>query len=283
MDYKNQHFVTEAYLKEWCDPEPPQGYGSYVWIISKRDRRAKRKSPRNIFSETDFYTLIDSKGNRNLYIEKVLQKIESSFIPVLRDKISHRVPLDGEEMIIVATFVASMFARVKKQRDQQKEMWQEGLNEMDKAPEGVLAYLKATGVYNQFVELRKQPLPYNIVNFTNIAVPFFAQMNLEVLETETKPGFITSDNPCFMIDPATLTPNGPKSWHEVFSSPTFEILFPISPKQLISLKPAGASIYRSIDETPEAIDEINKIIFQNSAEFIIVNQKEFKDVWFENI
>ena len=283
MDHKNQHFVTEAYLKAWCDPKTPKGYEPYLWIVSKKDRLAKKKSPKKVFREADFYTIIDSEGNRNVDLEKALQKIESNFMTVRRDKIRHHKPLDSREIGVVATFIATMFARVKHQRDQQREMWQELIGQMDKAPDEVHAELKKAGTYQQIIGLKNQPLPYNIVNFTNIALPFFSRMGCEILEAETKPGFITSDNPCFMIDPRIYTSNPPMSWHELFGSPTVEILFPISPKQLISLKPSGPNRYISVDKAPEAIDEINKITVQNSEEFIVLNQKEFKDSWFENI
>jgi hypothetical protein len=108
-------------------------------------------------------------------------------------------------------------------------------------------------------------------------------MGCEIIETETNPGFITSDNPCFIIDPAIYTSKPPMSWIELFRSPTVEILFPISPKQLVSLKPTGTNRYLSVDKVPEVIDEINKIIVGNSEEFIVLNQNEFKDAWFENI
>ena len=283
MEYKYQHFVTEAYLRAWCDPKTPKGYEPYVWKVSKKDRLAKKKSPKKIFRETDFYTNRDLEGNRNLDFEKALQKIEANFIAVRRDKIRRHKPLDDRDIVIVATFVATMFARVKLQRDQQREMWQELLDEIHKAPKEVLTALKETGTYDQISSLKNQPLPYNIANFTNIAVPFFSRMSCQIIETETKPGFITSDNPCFIIDPAILSPNPPMSWIEVFNSPTVEILFPISLRQLISLKPTGPDMYSLIDEVPEAIDEFNKIIVGNSEEFIVLNQKDFKDEWFENM
>jgi Protein of unknown function (DUF4238) len=284
MKYKNQHFVTEAYLRAWCDPKTPKGYEPYVWIVSKKDRIARKKSPKKIFKEADFYTITDSAGNRNVDFEKALQKIESSFMTVRRDKIRHRKPLSGGEMVTIATFIASMFARVKVQREQQTEMWGELLDDMDKASPEVQAQWKENGTYDQVHDLRKQPLPYNIINFTNLAVPFFSRMNCQILETETEPGFIASDNPCFMIDPAISTsPALPTSWIGVFNSPTVEVLFPVSPKQLISLTYTGPNKYTLIDESPEAIDELNKVFVANSEEFIVINQKEFKEAWFENI
>jgi hypothetical protein len=107
-------------------------------------------------------------------------------------------------------------------------------------------------------------------------------MTCEIIETKTKPGFITSDNPCFIIDPAVTSPNPPKLWIELFASPTVEILFPVSSHQLISLKPKGKNLYSLIDKSPELIDEINKLTTWNADEFIVLNQKHFKNEWFGN-
>jgi hypothetical protein len=280
MDYKNQHFVTQAYLKAWCDPKTPKEYEPYVWIVSKKDRLAKKKSPKKIFKEADFYTFTDSKGNRNIGVEKWLQKIESNFIHILHEKIFEHKPLDDSDMSVVSAFIATMFARVPIQRDQQVEMWQEALDEINKSPKEVIATLKESGTYDQIINLKNQPLPYNIVNFANMAVPFFSQMSCEIFETESEPGFITSDNPCFMIDLALFTQNPPMSWIDVFSSSTFEILFPLSPKYLISIKPKGPDQYTKIDKTPEAMDSLNQVIVGNSGEFIVLNQKDLNHQWF---
>ena len=75
MTYKNQHFITKAYLRAWCDPESPQG--SKVWMVSKKDRVARMRSPKKIFSEADFYTIFNPDGSRNLDFEMKLQKNES--------------------------------------------------------------------------------------------------------------------------------------------------------------------------------------------------------------
>src|SRR5688500_13769839 len=101
MKYKNQHFVTEAYLRAWCDTKTPKGYEPYVWVVAKKDRIARKKSPKRIFKEADSYTIIDSEGNRNVDFEKTLQKIESKFMTVCRDKIRHRKPLNGSDMVTV--------------------------------------------------------------------------------------------------------------------------------------------------------------------------------------
>ena len=83
MEYLNQHFVTEAYLRAWCDPDTPMG--AFVWVVSKRDRKIRKKSPRSLFSSPDFYTVYDSSGNRILELEHKLHDIENDFFSHLED------------------------------------------------------------------------------------------------------------------------------------------------------------------------------------------------------
>jgi len=33
--HKKQHYIPKSYLKEWCDPNIPQNYSPYLWIIDK--------------------------------------------------------------------------------------------------------------------------------------------------------------------------------------------------------------------------------------------------------
>jgi len=42
--HKRQHFVPQAYLKAWCDPDVPAGQEPYGWRFSK-DGEVRRKAP----------------------------------------------------------------------------------------------------------------------------------------------------------------------------------------------------------------------------------------------
>src|SRR5262245_9940920 len=99
MAYQNQHFVTKAYLREWCDPDSLQG--AYVWVVSKNNRVAKMRPPKKIFSEADFYSIFQADGSRNLDFEMKLQKNETHFISIQHHKIRRHKPLDDREMIVV--------------------------------------------------------------------------------------------------------------------------------------------------------------------------------------
>ena len=52
---KKQHYVPKFYLKAWCDSGTPQS--AYIWMASKDGTSIERKSPSNIFHETDLYAI----------------------------------------------------------------------------------------------------------------------------------------------------------------------------------------------------------------------------------
>jgi len=67
---KNQHIIPKCYLKQFVDPNTPPGHEPYVWIFEREAKRGKKRAPKNILAETDFYTL---KGD--YVIEKTLLKL----------------------------------------------------------------------------------------------------------------------------------------------------------------------------------------------------------------
>jgi len=135
MEYENQHFVTEGYIKAWLDPETPQG--AYVWVFSKKHKSIFKKSPSSLFSENDFYTDYDDKGNRILELEHKLKEIEDKFFLLRDNKLKISTPLLPDDRLTIAVFISSMFARTKFQKEIQTGIWEELLEYVDKAPEDI--------------------------------------------------------------------------------------------------------------------------------------------------
>ena len=75
---KKQHLVPQCYLREFVDSRTPPGQEPYVWIFSKDGKSRKRRSPKNIFHETDVFTL-EIKGKKHYVIEKTLAGIEGQY------------------------------------------------------------------------------------------------------------------------------------------------------------------------------------------------------------
>src|SRR5216684_150920 len=111
MEHRKQHTVPESYLTAWCDPETPEGQEPYVWRWSKDGTEVRRKAPRNIFYETEIYTLKTSDGSRDLRLEGMLSSLEAGFATIRREKLDRSVLPDSVERSTLITFVAALHAR----------------------------------------------------------------------------------------------------------------------------------------------------------------------------
>src|SRR5262249_8119544 len=138
MEHGNQHTVPASYLNAWCDPTMPEGQEPYVWVFPKDGSPPRRKAPKNIFHEREFYTINKADGSRDLVLEHGLSELEGLFVKLRRDKLSSRVPLAPEDKLLLYVFTAAMQERTKAARDRIKEEWQPIHETID----GMKAWLK---------------------------------------------------------------------------------------------------------------------------------------------
>lgn len=96
-EHKKQHFIPEGYLKEWCDPDCPPMHEPYVWRFQKDSKEGQRKAPKNIFRETDMYTIKSVNGDRDLTLERGLSQLESVYCSLRDNKLLRHIPLDPDE------------------------------------------------------------------------------------------------------------------------------------------------------------------------------------------
>lgn len=275
MKYKNQHTVSQTYLKEWCDHLTPQGQEPYVWVVSKDGTGIANKAPKNVFSESDFYTVYDEAGNRNTQLEHELHNIEDDYVQV-RAAIKDHKPIDDEGMLKLVSYISTSYARTQYQKSDQGLIWEELIGIYQSL--GINEHMPA--LYSQVERLRDQPMPFMLTNFMRLTVPVLMKMNLTILETSRRKGFITSDNPVLWIDPSLLIPGFPLTFFGL-DSPLLEILFPISPNQLTSLTWSGSEQYIFIDADQQMVNEVNKLIVSWSSESVILNHNQPKPYWFE--
>jgi hypothetical protein len=283
MAYKDQHFVTASYLRAWCDPETPNG--AFVWVVSKKGKKIVRKSPKSLFVEDDFYTAYGPDGGRILELEHKLTEIESKFIALRDNKLKRHQPLTPEDRKDLALFVSSAYARTKRQKDDGKQIWQDYLEMVEHLPPEISQMVKSTRDYQDVIRVHKdQPMLFHLYLFVNMTARYLFFMNCAIYETVLSPGIITSDNPCFWFDPAVYDPSAPPTYYGV-GSPTLWVVFPISPKQFVIFEKNGPDGYRDLHSKPEEeeafIDRINWFTATNCDELIVVNEKTFKETWFD--
>jgi hypothetical protein len=284
MEYKNQHFVTESYLRAWCDSTTPNG--AFVWIVSKNDRQIARKSPKSLFSEDDFYTYYDSNNKRYLDLEHKLKEVEDRFIQLRDGKLKHHIPLTPKDRQTIALFASSTFARTKRWKEDGIQIWQDYIEMVENLPKEIALTIKSSKDYKDVVNVHKeQPMIFHLFQFINITAPHLYQMNCAIYETKTMPGLITFDNPCFWFDPAIYNNNLLLTYFGI-GSPTLNVILPVSPNQYLSLEKNGVDGYVDLNIRPEEendiVDAVNNLTAANCDELIVVSSKVFKEKWFES-
>ena len=215
------HYVPQFYLKEFTSPDTPLGYEPYVWFYEYETKIWKKKSPKNIASENNFYLITDEKGNKSDILEKHLSKIEGAMALVFKNKIIKKRDLDENDRIAISTFVAYMMTRTRKTKDIinrfTSEIAKRTMELYRSHPEAIKKlkdeYEADTGkiLPEDFGEAYFDSSKYTINasnDFLNTLIPpnedilrIISDMTWSFVFSENKNYFITSDSPYNMINP----------------------------------------------------------------------------------
>src|SRR6266404_938112 len=133
----HQHWVPASYLREWYDPASEHLQDPYVWRFSKDGSEIRRKSPENLFRESNMYTFEDKNGQPNLAIEQGLSRLEDKFERLRRDKILRCEPLTDEEKATLFLFVATAHFRAQMSFDHWRQQWGQVVERGDRMAEHI--------------------------------------------------------------------------------------------------------------------------------------------------
>ncbi len=269
--------------------------GAVCLGFDRDSREGHRKAPKNLFEETDFYTIRRPDGTRDLGLEQVLGRLETEFVSV-RQKLSGHKKITKAELVSLLAFVAAMSSRTKAQRDFHRGQWQrladmmESMNrqweastaEQRRAMAGLSLHTGRSRQPTVSLEDAKSvvdnPMEHLLVPMITILLRILVQMRVAVLETNDSLGFITGDCPVVVCDPEIhkLPP--------MYRNPTpltqrAEVTMPISPEQLLLL--SWQHVTGFIQVPPEMVDEFNRRTRFHAHKQYIVRCKETKPVWFE--
>ena len=192
-DPKNQHIIPQCYLKQFVDPKTPARYEPYVWIFEREAKRGKKKAPKNILAETDFYTL---KGD--YVIEKTLAQIESDYAVIFDKKIKNKIPLDSQEHLIFCAFVAAMLQRTLKQKENIEHFMDQVI---DHAKQMEMAHGVPPKTSLEWEKEKKDAHKLSVMQMIPEIAKILYQMNVAFLCTKSKRvSFITSDSPAYLFN-----------------------------------------------------------------------------------
>ena len=271
---KNQHIIpANAYLKQFVDPNIPEGYEPYVWIFERGKRVGKKRAPKNILSETDFYTLKTKFGGKDYTIEKSLAQLEGKYASIFEKKIKSKLPLDNYEHIVLCAFVAAMLQRTLKQ----KENIEGFLDRVIKMTEEMK---KAHGVPpKKLLELEKEKenaRKISVIQMIPHITKILLKMNLAFLCNDKSVSFITSDSPCFLF-------NSRLQWQRFYNPSLMqrhvEIRMPLSPEISVCFSWINnLRGYLQVDR--DLVHEFNRMTYGHSHKSFIANSPKIKRRWF---
>lgn len=270
---KNQHIIPQCYLKQFVDPNTPKGYEPYVWIFERGRKTGKKKAPKNILAETDFYTLKTKFGGKDYTIEKSLSQLESEYASIFEKKIKATLPLNNFEHIILCAFVAAMLQRTLKQ----KENIEGFLDQLIKMTEETE---KAHGVQpKKSLELKEEKENAHKISVLQMIpriTKILLKMNLAFLCSNKLGSFITSDAPCFLF-------NSRLQWQRFYGPGLMqkyvEVRMPLSPE--ISICFSWVNNLRGyLEVNTDLVHESNRMVFGHSHQYFIANSPKIKRRWF---
>jgi len=266
---KRHHWVPRCIQKEFADQKhsSPEKKIYKVWVFSKDGKQKRLQNIYEVFTCNHMYTL-KINGEKNYTAEtKFLQKIESEYSSIFKNKIKSKTPLNEEEHIRLCKFVYAQLQRTKRKKENFQQFVKELIPE-SKNPEELKDYLQ-----NHYVK--------GIINALPDITSLLYKMNLSFLciDDKNKDYFILSDDPCVLF-------NSDLQWQE-FHSPglkqkNIQLTLPLSPK--ITLCMSWTNNVRGYIEikrkTMGGIDDLNRLTCRFCDEKFISPKPKTKKIWF---
>lgn len=270
---KNQHIIPQCYLKQFVDPNTPAGYEPYVWIFERNTKTGKKKAPKNILAETDFYTL---EGG-DYSIEKTLAQIESEYSVIFEKKIKNKLPLTPYEHAIFCAFVAAMLQRTLKQKEHIE-------NQMDQmigwAKQLEMVHGAEPKSSKAWEEAKKDAHKISVIEMVPEIAKILTKMNIAFLCSKNeRVSFITSDSPAYLFNSHLQF----QRWFApAFGQKHVEVRMPLSPE--ISACFSWANNLRGyLVATEDMVHNDNRMVYGYSHQYFIGNSEGVKRRWFRRL
>ncbi|UVK52732.1 DUF4238 domain-containing protein [Mesorhizobium sp. AR02] len=285
---KSHHFIPKAYLSAWTDPATPADQMPYVWLFPRTGGDGRRKSPKNMFQETDMYTVAMPDGSRDLSFEHGLSQLESGMARLREDFVEQRKLLPNILRMKLSVFIAAMHSRTPRFRDHQRQQWQKILSTGDEITKQM-----ATKTPAERARIARLSLPpsgptmsmedvqrivdYPIQSIAPAVIesefPFLMQMRLTVFCSDPSgQGFITSDAPVVWYDPEAYK-RPPMYRGAALMYESLEITMPLSPRRMLFIahdKPMSKGVKPIIAHDKPMSKGVKPISYTDVSEDVVV-------------
>jgi len=280
MKKKKQHTIPRCYLENFID-----GKGN-LHVLDLKEKKIFTTKPSKVLRDNHFYTIKFPKGGGSLVVENTLEKIESEYASIFHHKIKERKPLEIEKRALVSIFVAAMLFRTKAFRSNLKSFFKEtteyiekleNLSENDKARLASIPSLSSSRSSISGEDFKKMARDvrtfhsYSIIEILPEASIIIFNMKWTLLVSEEiDEYFITSDNPCVLVNVPAIKKYGPRA---IGSSPGLlqddvDLTLPLSSKiALLAGWKLKNEVYASVPK--KFVKEINNRVAMHAQEKLI--------------
>ncbi len=285
--YVSQHTLPRTYLNAWRDPATPNG--AYVWVFNRDGSAGHYSSPKKLFAEDDFYTIVDEDSGRDVRLEQDLRKLEDRFAKVRDKRLIHDEPVTTEDRACLFEFMIAMSFRTPAHRRRRRAEWQNvfdsmlaaqrdaGQDRLGRPPSIRYSFSPDRAAPSLSIDdvrrLADSPIQHSFTIEMSTYLPLMASMEMLIFRTDDPVGFITSDDPCVWINDSVN--QGPPKLRDLG---TFGVLMPLSPRQILFLNPFQSGYARL--ESVSVLDEFNRLTCEHASEKIIVCRNETRPEWF---
>lgn len=296
--HKKQHYVPNCYLKAWHDKTEPLGPNRtpYLWCFDRDGSNARRKSPVNIFTENDIYTIVLPDGTRDIRLEHGFSGLETKFTEIRDHRLNGMQWPTANEMMHLLAFVAVARVRTPKYRDAQAARWGDIYKYVEEIGKGyiaatteqrkAMASFKPLGVdedsgmtMEDVAHLRDHPIQTTIAPALEAMLYAFSHMHTAIFWTDDPIGFVTSDHPCVWSDPEAYK-RPPMHRSPGLKWKSIEVTMPISPTQciFISHEPKLRGFKKL---SPFGVSEMNGRRVAACKDTFVSRSGEIRAEWFQ--
>lgn len=287
-------------MSAWTDPDTPTDHEPYVWVYPREGGDAKRKAPKNIFTENDIYTvqLPTANGHRDLAIEHALQTIESAFCHIRRKHVCAQKALPSTARAELLVFLTALQWRTPRARDHLRSQWSPILELGDELLEKAKSWtpeqrkraaksnrmsLAKAGKRDSNISLEQvrrivdHPLQTTLPALVRTQTPLLGRLNMSIFCANGDTKFITSDAPVVWFDPESHK-RPPMHRSPALMYKSLEITLPLSPTRALFLSYGEFPEYLAVPDL--AVHEMNRRTRAHSHENFVSQSSTAHPYWY---
>ncbi|MBM3208928.1 DUF4238 domain-containing protein [Candidatus Shapirobacteria bacterium] len=267
-----QHYVPQCYLRAFATKESINNKEPLIWIFPKAERKGRLDKIKNVLFAKDLYTL-DIGGKKDYSIETSLANVEAEYTKVYREKIEKRLPLSKREHMVLCVFITALMQRTLRHKDSVEGFLSEVIEKMEKLDEAHNTHSK---IVDDYKKLKANSHKLGIFKILPDLADVLIKMNLAFMCTdETRPGYITCDDPCIMFNPDL-------QWQRFYgyglAQKSIELTITLSPTTMAVFSWQNLRGY--IKTTSSRVQDHNRMVRHHAYKYFLLNEPRTNFIWF---